>query len=119
MTRTKRIQNGTLMATALSLLLAGGHAIANDDPKTHAGHATGDSDQPVDDTWITTKVKASLLADEDVAGLEIDVETVNGVVTLRGDVASQLQVDEAKRIAAGIKGVTDVDASGLSVDATE
>ncbi|MBD7988829.1 BON domain-containing protein [Luteimonas sp. Sa2BVA3] len=118
MTRTKRIQNGTLMATALSLLLAGGHAIANDDPKTHADHA-GDSDQPVDDTWITTKVKASLLADEDVAGLEIDVETVNGVVTLRGDVASQMQVDEAKRIAADIKGVTDVDASGLSVDATE
>lgn len=118
MTRTKRIQNGTLMATALSLLLAGGHAIANDDPKTHADHA-GDSDQPVDDTWITTKVKASLLADEDVAGLQIDVETVNGVVTLRGDVASQMQVDEAKRIAADIKGVTDVDASGLSVDATE
>lgn len=118
MTRTKRIQNGTLMATALSLLLAGGHAIANDDPKTHADHA-GDSDQPVDDTWITTKVKASLLADEDVAGLEIDVETVNGVVTLRGDVASQMQVDEARRIAADIKGVTDVDASGLSVDATE
>lgn len=118
MTRTKRIQNGTLMATALSLLLAGGHAIANDDPKTHADHA-GDSDQPVDDTWITTKVKASLLADEDVAGLEIDVETVNGVVTLRGDVASQTQVDEARRIAADIKGVTDVDASGLSVDATE
>lgn len=118
MTRTKRIQNGTLMATALSLLLAGGNAIANDDPKTHADHA-GDSDQPVDDTWITTKVKASLLADEDVAGLEIDVETVNGVVTLRGDVASQMQVDEAKRIAADIKGVTDVDASGLSVDETE
>ena len=119
MTRTTRIQNGTLMATALSLLLAGGHAIANDDPKTHADHAAGDSDQPVDDTWITTKVKASLLADEDVAGLQIDVETVNGVVTLRGDVASQMQVDEAKRIAADIKGVTDVDASGLSVDATE
>ena len=62
---------------------------------------------------------ASLLADEDVAGLEVDVETVNGVVTLRGDVSSQAQIDEAKRIASGIEGVREVDASGLSIDATE
>lgn len=45
-----------------------------------------DSEQPGSDTWITTKVKSSLLADSDVAGLKIDVETVNGVVTLTGQV---------------------------------
>ena len=116
---TKRIQNSTFLAVALSLLVAGGQAMASDDPKASTGHDKGESDQPVGDTWITTKVKSSLLADEDVAGLKIDVETVNGVVTLRGDVASQAQIDEAKRIAAGIEGVTEVDASGLSVDATQ
>ncbi|WP_307774133.1 BON domain-containing protein [Luteimonas salinisoli] len=73
-----------------------------------------DSNQPVNDTWITTKVKSSLLADTDVAGLDIDVETVNGVVTLSGDVESQAQIDHAKRIAADIEGVTSVDASGLT-----
>ncbi|MBJ6983286.1 BON domain-containing protein [Luteimonas sp. MC1750] len=118
-TMSNRIQQGGFMAAALSLLLAGGNAVANDDPKHKDGHDAADSEQPVGDTWITTKVKASLLADEDVAGLEIDVKTVNGVVTLRGDVASKAQVEEARRIASGIEGVVEVDASGLGTDAGE
>ena len=59
------------------------------------------------------------LADEDVAGLQIDVETVNGVVTLSGDVTSQAQIDEARRIASEIEGVVDVDTDGLGIDPTE
>ena len=114
MTRTRRIQSGTLMATALSLLLAGGHSIANDDPKTHADHA-GDSDQPVDDTWITTKVKADLLATEDVSGLALNVETVNGVVSLSGEVDSRAEADRAVKVASGIEGVKRVDGSGIKV----
>lgn len=112
-----RIQHGTLTAAALALLLAGGSAVAADDPKTERADNM-DSDQPVGDTWITTKVKTSLLADEDVAGLQVDVETVNGVVTMSGDVDSQMQIDEARRIASEIEGVTDVDTSGLRVDTT-
>lgn len=112
----KHIQYATLAAT-LALLLAGGNALAVDDPKTD--QRMGDSEQPIGDTWITTKVKTSLLADEDVAGLKIDVETLNGVVTLRGDVASQAQADEARRIASEIEGVTSVDASGLRINPTE
>ena len=73
------------------------------------------SDQPVDDTWITTKVKSSLLADSDVSGLDINVDTLNGVVTLRGQVETQAQADEATRIAREIKGVSNVDTSGLTV----
>ncbi|QDH71895.1 BON domain-containing protein [Lysobacter alkalisoli] len=75
------------------------------------------SDQPIDDTWITTKVKSSLLADSDVAGLDIDVETVNGVVTLSGQVDQQAQIEQATRIARDIKGVTDVRTTNLVVDA--
>ena len=118
---TSRIRNNTLMAAALSLLIAGGSAVASDDPQTRkaAGNDAGDSEQPVGDTWITTKVKASLLADEDVAGLEIDVETVNGVVTLNGNVDSQAQIDEAKRIASNIEGVTSVDTDGLSAGGSD
>jgi len=73
------------------------------------------SDQPASDTWITTKVKSSLLADTDVAGLEINVETVNGVVTLTGKGAQQAQIDEATRIAREIDGVTDVRTTGFVV----
>lgn len=74
-----------------------------------------DSAQPVDDTWITTKVKSSLLADTDVAGLQINVDTLNGVVTLAGEVEQQAQIDKAISIARGIKGVTDVQSTGLVV----
>lgn len=73
------------------------------------------SDQPVSDTWITTKVKADLLATEDVSGLDIKVETVNGVVTLSGRVDTQAQVDKAVAITRAIKGVSKVDSSGLTV----
>src|SRR5690606_18192413 len=92
-------------------------AAASLDPNDAAPNQLGDgrdSDQPVDDTWITTKVKSSLLADTDVAGLDINVDTLNGVVTLRGEVDSQAQIDEATRIAREIEGVTNVDASGLT-----
>ncbi|MDH5835244.1 BON domain-containing protein [Luteimonas kalidii] len=85
---------------------------------TNPGLGDGqNSDQPVDDTWITTKVKSSLLAEADVSGLDINVDTLNGVVTLRGEVESQAQADTATRIAREIEGVTNVDASGLTVGA--
>lgn len=76
-----------------------------------------DSSQPVDDTWITTKVKSSLLAESDVSGLDINVDTLDGVVTLRGQVESQAQIDTATRIAREIEGVSNVDTSGLTVAA--
>ena len=76
-----------------------------------------DSEQPGTDTWITTKVKSSLLADSDVSGLDIEVETVNGVVTLSGQVDQQMQIDEATRIAREIEGVTDVRTTALTVGA--
>ncbi|MGO3126870.1 MAG: BON domain-containing protein [Luteimonas sp.] len=86
-------------------------------PRTDApmdASGTGmDSEQPGSDTWITTKVKSSLLADSDVAGLKIDVETVNGVVTLTGQVEQAAQVTEATRIAREIEGVTDVVTTNL------
>lgn len=45
------------------------------------------------------------------------METVNGVVTLTGTVASQAEHDKALRVTKGIKGVKSVDASGLKVAA--
>ncbi len=79
------------------------------DPKTPA--VQHESVQPGSDTWITTKVKAALLAAKDTSGLDVKVETVNGVVSLSGTVDSQLEADRAVAVARGIEGVTRVESS--------
>lgn len=103
------------LAIALGGILASGTAIASEEKPAKKAAAEAPSAQPVDDTWITTKVKSSLLADTAVAGTRIDVDTVNGVVFLTGTAGSQAQVDAAKKLAAGIQGVSKVDASKLKV----
>jgi len=62
----------------------------------------------IDDAWITTKVKAMLLKDSGLAGLKVEVDTKDGVVTLSGQAESGKQIDQAVRIASGIKGVKEV-----------
>lgn len=107
----------TALAIALSAgLVFAGNVMADDTRAQNTDRlAAADSDQPVNDTWITTKVKSSLLADSDVAGMDIRVVTNNGVVGLSGNVESQAQADHAKRIAQDIEGVARVDDSGLTV----
>lgn len=82
-----------------------------------AGQAAAgqESVQPGSDTWITTKVKAELLATKDVSGMDIKVETVNGVVSLSGTVDTQVEADRAAAVARAIEGVSRVDDSGLVV----
>lgn len=60
------------------------------------------------DAWITTKVKMALLTDEAVDGLDVDVDTFDGRVTLHGTVDSAVEKAEAETLARGIQGVTDV-----------
>ena len=105
----------TILAATLTAVLFSGAAMANDDKPAKKPAAEAASAQPVDDTWITTKVKSSLLADTAVAGTKIDVDTVNGVVYLTGTASTQAQADQAKKVAAGIQGVTKVDTSKLKV----
>jgi hyperosmotically inducible protein len=62
----------------------------------------------VGDAAITAKVKSALLADPDVKGLRIDVDTRNGVVTLNGTADQRANVDKATSIARGIDGVKSV-----------
>lgn len=71
------------------------------------------SDQPVTDTWITTKVKSELATTDGVKSMDIDVKTVNGVVTLIGVLATDIAVKKAVAAAQSVKGVKRVDASGL------
>jgi hyperosmotically inducible protein len=60
------------------------------------------------DSWITTKIKTSLLEDKVVSGFSIHVETVAGKVYLQGIVEQSEQRYRAKEIARSTKGVTAV-----------
>lgn len=64
--------------------------------------------QFVDDSVITTKVKAKLLDDLALKGFEIKVETFKGVVQLSGFVSSQVNIDRATDDASHIAGVVSV-----------
>jgi hyperosmotically inducible protein len=75
--------------------------------------AGNNSDQPVTDTWITTKVKSELMTTSEVKSMNVDVKTVNGVVKLTGTLANELAVQKAVTAAKSVKGVKSVDASGL------
>ena len=67
------------------------------------------------DAWITTKVKSQLLADSDVKGLDINVSTKDGVVTLAGRVPTTAMRDKAVSVAQGVKGVKKVNTQALKV----
>jgi hyperosmotically inducible protein len=60
------------------------------------------------DAGITSEVKAKLLADPDISGLRIDVDTSNRVVTLTGTVRTEAEKTEALQIARQVEGVTSV-----------
>ena len=77
--------------------------------KTEGRQATAQASAAVDDAAITTKVKAALLADDQVKGTQINVDTSGGTVRLTGTVDSQAQVARAMEIAKGVSGVQRVD----------
>ena len=62
----------------------------------------------VDDSVITTKVKALLAEDDFLKSFQISVETYKGTVQLSGFVNSQQAVDKAGQIARSVKGVKSV-----------
>lgn len=62
----------------------------------------------VDDSVITTKVKAAILNDPVLKSSEIKVETYKGIVQLSGFVSSQSMVDKAVSDAQGVRGVVSV-----------
>jgi osmotically-inducible protein OsmY len=62
----------------------------------------------VDDTVITTKVKAAILNEPGLKSAEINVETFKGTVQLSGFVKEQSDARRAGDLARGIKGVQSV-----------
>ena len=64
--------------------------------------------QYVDDTAITTKVKAAIFNEPTLKSAEINVETFKGRVQLSGFVSTRANIDRAVVVAQGVSGVTSV-----------
>ncbi len=84
-----------------SLLVVSLVACAPTDKRASAG-------EYIDDTMITGKVKAALVADPDLKATEINVETFKGTVQLSGFVAAPEHIPKAVQLTRNIEGVKDV-----------
>jgi osmotically-inducible protein OsmY len=62
----------------------------------------------IDDTVITTKVKAAIFNEPSLKATEVNVETFKGRVQLSGFVSSQADINKAVELARGVEGVTAV-----------
>ena len=62
----------------------------------------------MDDTVITSKVKAAIFSDPSLKSAEINVETFKGVVQLSGFVNSREDINQAVQVARGVPGVVSV-----------
>ncbi|PPD32928.1 MAG: transporter [Methylomonas sp.] len=92
-------QTFAALIVATTLLTAAGCASTN----KHEG--TGEY---VDDSVITTKVKAMLFDEPNLRSGQINVETFKGVVQLSGFVSTQADINTAIEVARKVKGVDSV-----------
>lgn len=89
-------------AAAAGLVLAGCDQRSSDPKAVSAG-------TQLDDSVITTKVKAAIATDSQAKGVDTSVETRKGEVLLSGFVDSQAQADREVQLAKAVEGVTSVD----------
>ncbi len=82
-----------------------GSVSADTDPRARAQQ---DAREFASDAMITARVKTALLKDKRIDGLPIDVDTKNGVVTLKGEVDDAGKIDQAAKLAAAVEGVASV-----------
>jgi hyperosmotically inducible protein len=117
--RNIRAISHSMLASAMSigLLFAAGSTMAAGQSAQSAEREEQrtDSAQPGTDAWITAKVKGELALADDVSATKINVDTTNGVVTLKGRVGSKAEADKAVEVAKRVDGVKKVDKSGLTV----
>jgi hyperosmotically inducible periplasmic protein len=92
--KTARMKHGHIAAAALAvgMCLNGPAARAAETP----------------DAWITMKTKIALMTTDNVSAHDLNVDTVNGVVTLHGKVRTDAERARAEIVAAKIDGVKSV-----------
>lgn len=111
--RFQPLVRGLLIGAAAAILVTGCNR-QDTNPTGEAGPTETTMGTELDDTVLTTKVKSALLADENVKGLEIQVETRKGRVLLSGFVDDKARADHAISVARAVEGVTGVD-NGMTI----
>jgi hyperosmotically inducible periplasmic protein len=104
-----------LAAMVFAIPLAAGAADTKDKPAGTMDKATdkvkdttNEAKEAVSDSWLTSKTKIALFADDRVKGKDVRVETVNGEVFLRGKIDSQEAKAASEQIAKSVEGVKKV-----------
>lgn len=93
-----------LLMLALAMPIASGTLLSGCAASDHH-QSTG---QYIDDSTITTKVKAAILDDPDLHVTQVNVETYQGVVQLSGFVDEHSQIKKAEADARNVEGVRSV-----------
>jgi len=113
---------GKLAANTRGVREVNNQLTVSGEPATPVGDAAAKAEQAVEkagaalsDAWISSKVKSSFLYSRNLDGLNISVQTQDGVVTLSGVVASAAEKDLAIETARNIRGVREVQAEALRV----
>jgi hyperosmotically inducible protein len=100
--RTKYI----LPVLSASLLILAG---CNKAPDGAAPNASTTIGVEIDDSVITTKVKAAMMSDDIIKGADVKIETRKGEVLLSGFADNQAQIDHSAAVAMAVEGVKKVD----------
>lgn len=100
--RTKYI----LPVLSASLLILAG---CNKAPDGAAPNASTTIGVEIDDSVITTKVKAAMMSDDIIKGADVKIETRKGEVLLSGFADNQAQIDHSAAVATAVEGVKKVD----------
>lgn len=84
-------------------------AMADDNAVDGAPASERSMGDAMDDAAIVAKVKAAMLSSSEVEGLDVNVDSRNGIVTLSGSADSMAERSQAERIAKTADGVKSVD----------
>ncbi|MFZ3185704.1 MAG: BON domain-containing protein [Pseudomonas sp.] len=79
-----------------------------------AKNSTAQAGREISDSWITTKIKSTLLYSSNVKGSDVEVSTKGGVVTLSGKLGSGAERALAVELADNVRGVKAVNAKALT-----
>jgi hyperosmotically inducible protein len=116
---SKISRHAITLGTALfvsGLVLGSNMALAaSDDAAMAPSKAASNAERVVSDSWITTKVKSGILANSVSKAFKVSVKTKSGAVSLTGKLPNQDAIDLVKMISEKVKGVKNVDVSGLAI----
>lgn len=104
-TRIENMLLGAVMVSALTIAVVGCGKVVDSAGMALPSTTVGTD---IDDSVITSNVKAILMGDADIKSFDFKVETRKGEVMLSGFVDNQMQLDRATaatRAVSGVKGV--------------